>query len=103
MGISRAVLGKQSGKGSKQLVPDQKFDTKCCLIAFFLLVPQVKTRTKKRIGRKHDMKYSCFRRSGGDLTALHSEALFFDDGVTNMFVETSRALGFNSDSFCWVG
>ncbi|KAM1305230.1 hypothetical protein ACFX2F_022792 [Malus domestica] len=87
MGTSKSVLGKQSGKGSKQSVPDRKIDTKCWLIAFFLLVSQVRTRTKKMTGRKHDMKYSCFRRSGGDLTALHSEALIFGDGAVNMLLK----------------
>ncbi|KAM2695682.1 hypothetical protein EV1_040154 [Malus domestica] len=82
MGTSRAVLGKQSGKGSRQSVPDRKIDTKCWLIAFFILVPQVRTRTKKMTGRKHDMKYSCFR--SGDLTALHNEALLFGDGAVNI-------------------
>ncbi|KAM2569524.1 hypothetical protein TB2_009611 [Malus domestica] len=36
---SRAVLGRQSGKGSKQ---------------------SVGTRTKERTRRVHDMRYSCF-------------------------------------------
>ncbi|KAM1068419.1 hypothetical protein ACFX2A_000392 [Malus domestica] len=92
MGISRAVLGKQSGKGSRQSVPDQKIDTKYWLITFFLLVPQVRTRTKKKTGRKHDMKYSCFQRSGGDLTALHSEALLFSDGAVNMLLKLLELL-----------
>ncbi|KAM2347808.1 hypothetical protein TB2_011157 [Malus domestica] len=92
MGTSRAVLGKQSRKGSRQLVPDRKIDTKCWLIAFFLLVPQVRTRTKKRTERKHDMKYFCFRRNGGDLTALHSEALLFCDGVVNMLLKLLELL-----------
>ncbi|KAM1707292.1 hypothetical protein TB2_000404 [Malus domestica] len=92
MGTSRAVLGKQSGKGFRQSVPDRKIDTKYWLIAFFLLVPQVRTRTKKRTGRKHDMKYSCFRRSGGDLTALHSEALLFSDGAVNMLLKLLELL-----------
>ncbi|KAM1216253.1 hypothetical protein ACFX2J_012560 [Malus domestica] len=92
MGTSRAMLGKQSGKGSRQSVPDRKIDTKYWLIAFFLLVPQVRTRTKKRKGRKQDMKYSCFRRSGGDLTALHSEALFFSDGAVNMLLKLLELL-----------
>ncbi|KAM0997386.1 hypothetical protein ACFX2C_007276 [Malus domestica] len=92
MGTSRVVLGKQSGKGSRQSVPDRKIDTKCWLITFFLLVPQVRTRTKKRIGRKHDMKYSCFRRSGGDLTVLHSETLFFGDGAVNMLLKLLELL-----------
>ncbi|KAM1819663.1 hypothetical protein ACFX15_001222 [Malus domestica] len=92
MGTSRAVLGKQSRKGSKQSVPDRKIDTKCWLIPFFLLVPQVRTRTKKRTGRNHDMKYSCFRRSGGDLTTLHSEALLFGDGAVNMLLKLLELL-----------
>ncbi|KAM1655865.1 hypothetical protein ACFX2K_008084 [Malus domestica] len=87
MGTSIQVLGKQSGKGSKQSVPDRKIDTKCWLIAFFLIVPQIRTRTKKRIGRKHDMKYFCFRKNGGDLTALHNEALLFGDGAVNMLLK----------------
>ena len=37
---SRARLGKQSGRGSKQSVPDRKIDTKCWLITLFLLVPK---------------------------------------------------------------
>ncbi|KAM1024671.1 hypothetical protein TB2_037347 [Malus domestica] len=36
---SKARLGKQSGRGSRQSVPDRKIDTKCWLIALFLLVP----------------------------------------------------------------
>ncbi|KAM1198260.1 hypothetical protein EV1_009786 [Malus domestica] len=92
MGTSRVVLGKQSGKGSKQSVPDWEFDTKCWLIAFFLLVPQVRTRTKKKTWRKHDMQYSCFRRSGGDLTALHIEALLFGDGAVNMLLKLLKLL-----------
>ncbi|KAM0986386.1 hypothetical protein ACFX13_013809 [Malus domestica] len=92
MSTSRVVLGKQSGKGSKQSGPDRKIDTKCWLIAFFLLVPQVRTRTKKRTGKKHDMKYSCFQRSGGDLTALHSEALLFGDGAVNMLLKLIELL-----------
>ncbi|KAM1794356.1 hypothetical protein ACFX11_034839 [Malus domestica] len=50
---SRARLGKQSGRGSKQSVPDQK-------IAFLLLVLQVRTKTRKMTRRMHDMRYSCF-------------------------------------------
>ncbi|KAM1152911.1 hypothetical protein ACFX19_036071 [Malus domestica] len=38
---SRALPGKQPGKGSGQSIPDQKFDFKFRLIAFFLLVLQV--------------------------------------------------------------
>ncbi|KAM2645065.1 hypothetical protein EV1_018648 [Malus domestica] len=48
---------------------------------------KVRTRIKKRTRRKHDMKYSCFRRSGGDLTALHIEALLFGDGAVNMLLK----------------
>ncbi|KAM2205940.1 hypothetical protein ACFX1S_025377 [Malus domestica] len=48
---------------------------------------KVRTRTKTRTERKHDMKYSCFRRSGGDLTTLHNKALFFDDGAVNMLLK----------------
>ncbi|KAM0988660.1 hypothetical protein FF1_012674 [Malus domestica] len=92
MGTSRAMLGKQLGKGSRQSIPDRKIDTKYWLIAFFLLVPHVSTMTKKRTERKHDMKYSCFRRSGGDLTALHSEALFFGDGAVNMLLKLIELL-----------
>ncbi|KAM0970998.1 hypothetical protein ACFX1S_019134 [Malus domestica] len=92
MGTSRAVLGKQLRKGSRQSVPDRKIDTKCWLIAFFLLVPQVRTRTKKMTGRKHDMKYSCFRRSGGDLTALHSKALLFGDSAVNILLKLLELL-----------
>ncbi|KAM1374830.1 hypothetical protein ACFX2I_025337 [Malus domestica] len=60
---SRAMLGKQSGRGSRQSVPDQKIDTKCWLIALFLLISQVKTKTRKMTGRKHDMRYFCFQPS----------------------------------------
>ncbi|KAM1284756.1 hypothetical protein ACFX2J_027414 [Malus domestica] len=42
---------------------------------------KVRIRTKTRTEKKHDMKYSCFRRSGGNLTALHNEALLFGDGA----------------------
>ncbi|KAM1128436.1 hypothetical protein TB1_037659 [Malus domestica] len=35
---SRARLGKQSGRGSRQLAPDRKINTKCWLITLFLLV-----------------------------------------------------------------
>ncbi|KAM2154200.1 hypothetical protein ACFX1Q_046051 [Malus domestica] len=38
---SRAMQGKQPGKGSRQSVPYQKFDFRFRLIAFFLLVLQV--------------------------------------------------------------
>ncbi|KAM1493812.1 hypothetical protein ACFX10_025541 [Malus domestica] len=86
------MLSKQSGKGSRQSVPDWEFDFKFRLIALFHLVLQVRTRTKTRTWRKQDMSYSCFRRSGGDLTALHSEALFFDNGASERLVEASRAL-----------
>ncbi|CAN6554606.1 unnamed protein product [Malus baccata var. baccata] len=37
---SGAMLGKQSGNGSRQSVPDWKLDSKCQLITFFLLVLQ---------------------------------------------------------------
>ncbi|KAM1791555.1 hypothetical protein ACFX12_035511 [Malus domestica] len=70
-----AMLGKQSGKGYRQ---------------------SVRTRTKKMTGRKHDMRYSYFRRSGGDLTALHSEALFFGDGASER--EGRRAIVICSSS-----
>ncbi|KAM2998101.1 hypothetical protein FF2_039795 [Malus domestica] len=56
------------------------------------------------------MKYSCFRRSGGDLTALHSEALFFGDGRCGSFLSSStqtpsaeltvQAALFSACSFC---
>ncbi|KAM1717688.1 hypothetical protein ACFX11_025492 [Malus domestica] len=42
--------------------------------------------------RKHDMKYSCFRRSGGDLTTLHNKALFFNDGAVNMLLKLLELL-----------
>ena len=45
---SKARLGKQSGRGSMQSVPDRKIDTKCWLIALFLLVPQVKNNDKEK-------------------------------------------------------
>ncbi|KAM2884273.1 hypothetical protein COP2_011608 [Malus domestica] len=38
------------------------------------------------------MKYFCFRRSGGDLTALHSEALLFGDGAVNMLLKLLELL-----------
>ncbi|KAM1535739.1 hypothetical protein EV2_023678 [Malus domestica] len=44
---SRARLGKQSGRGSRQLAPDRKIDTKCWLIALLLLVG------KQRQGEGH--------------------------------------------------
>ncbi|KAM0970141.1 hypothetical protein FF1_018269 [Malus domestica] len=44
---SRARLGKQSGRGSRQLAPDRKIDTKCWLIALLLLV------RKQRQGEGH--------------------------------------------------
>ncbi|KAM2988903.1 hypothetical protein FF2_002939 [Malus domestica] len=53
---------------------------------------KVRTRTKKKTGRKHDMKYSCFRRSGGDLTALYIEALLFGDGAINMLLKLLELL-----------
>ncbi|KAM2852383.1 hypothetical protein PS2_028382 [Malus domestica] len=83
----RAMLGKQSGKGSRQSVPDWKFNLKFRSIALFLLALQVRTRKKKRTERKHDMRYSCFQRSGGDLTALHGEALLFGDGATKRLLK----------------
>ncbi|KAM2498167.1 hypothetical protein PS1_040459 [Malus domestica] len=53
---------------------------------------KVRTKTKKRTGRKHDMKYSCFRINGGDLTALHIEALLFGDGAVNMLLKLLELL-----------
>ncbi|KAM1155249.1 hypothetical protein EV1_025927 [Malus domestica] len=58
---SRAMLSKQPGKGSRQSVPNWRFDFRFRLTALFLLVLQVWTRTKTKTGRKHDMRYSCFR------------------------------------------
>ncbi|KAM1376168.1 hypothetical protein ACFX2F_037937 [Malus domestica] len=45
---SKARLGKQSGRGSRQSVPDRKIDTKCWLIALFLLVPHVKNNDNEK-------------------------------------------------------
>ncbi|KAM1612217.1 hypothetical protein ACFX1Z_000912 [Malus domestica] len=81
------MLSKQSGKGSRQSIPDWKFDFKFRLITLFLIVLQVITRTKKRTRRKHDMRYSCFQRSGGDLTVLHGEALLFGDDVNERLLK----------------
>ncbi|KAM1202873.1 hypothetical protein ACFX2I_018826 [Malus domestica] len=50
---------------------------------------KVRIRTKKRTRGKHDMKYSYFRRSGGDLTALHNKALLFGDGRCGSFLSSS--------------
>ena len=47
-------------RGSRQSVPGWKLDSKCWLIALFLLVLQVRTRPKEKTGKKHDMGYSCF-------------------------------------------
>ncbi|KAM1697973.1 hypothetical protein ACFX2K_029499 [Malus domestica] len=57
---SRAIPCKQSGRGSKQSVPDRKIDTKCWLIALIFLVLEVRTKTRKMTWRMHDMRYSCF-------------------------------------------
>ncbi|KAM1952063.1 hypothetical protein ACFX15_006599 [Malus domestica] len=56
---SRAVLGKQPGKGFKQSVLDRKFNFRFRLIAFFLLVLKAKARANERIGEKHDIRYLC--------------------------------------------
>ena len=58
---SRAGLGKQPSKGSRQLIPDRKFDFRFRLIAFFLLVFQVRARVKQKTGKKHAMRYLCFQ------------------------------------------
>ncbi|KAM2122044.1 hypothetical protein ACFX1Q_019753 [Malus domestica] len=53
---------------------------------------KVRIRTKKRTRGKHDMKYSYFRRSGGDLTALHNKALLFGDGAVNILLKLLELL-----------
>ncbi|KAM1457300.1 hypothetical protein ACFX13_035351 [Malus domestica] len=58
---SRAALGKQPGKGSRQLVLDRTFNFRFRLIASFLLVLQARARAKEMIGEKHDMRYLFFR------------------------------------------
>ncbi|KAM1063516.1 hypothetical protein ACFX2A_028264 [Malus domestica] len=71
---------------------------------------KVRIRTKTRTERKHDMKYSCFRRSGGNSTALHSEALLFGDGANERLLkllelfdyDNDAELSFDLDSSIWV-
>ncbi|KAM1554611.1 hypothetical protein ACFX1Z_007335 [Malus domestica] len=63
------MLGKQPCKDSGQSVPDWKFDFRFRLIAFFLLVLQVRARAKEKTGKNmiwdtlafnpDDMRYSC--------------------------------------------
>ncbi|KAM1728187.1 hypothetical protein ACFX12_018722 [Malus domestica] len=63
------MLGEQPGKGSGQSVPDWKFDFRFRLIAFFLLVLQIRAKAKEKTGKSmifdtlafnpDDMRYSC--------------------------------------------
>ena len=57
---SRATLGKQSGKGFQAVGSRSEDWLQVPADCFFHFAMRVRTRTKKRTGKEHDMRYFCF-------------------------------------------